>query len=159
MGVLNRIKGLFLSEEERDAHDLKPQVRRFYVDAMHRAAQLRAQAGTAPHAAGRDGLRQLAESEDEVARRLGKIIHDLGSFAGDVTRAPEPIGALNYWGRLAQALEAHKAAIKDLLDEATLITDSHPQLADELRALARIEDGHGARLRALIAKSDPQALD
>lgn len=159
MGVLKRLKDLFLSEYERDAHDLKPQVRRFYVDAMHREHSLRLQAEEAPHAAGRDGLRQLAEEEKEVVERLRKIIHDSGSFAGEVNRAPEPLGALNYWARLAQVLDAHKSAIKDYLDEATLLTDSHPELADELRSLARLEDRHGALLRALIAKSDPQALD
>jgi rubrerythrin len=134
-------------------------VRLIYTAARHRQQQLRQQAEMAPHDAGRQGLLRIAEEEREVAEHLRRIIQSLGSFAGEVSHAPEQLGALNYWGRLVQVLEAHREAIKALLDEATRITDGQPELADELRAVARLEEGHAVRLRALIAKSDPQALD
>jgi hypothetical protein len=159
MSVLKRLKGLFESEEQRDAHSLLLRVRVFYTAAVHREHQLREQAELAPHAAGRDGLRKLAEEEKEVIERLRRILHELGSFAGDVVRAPEPIGALNYWARMAQSLDAHRDAVKELLDESALVTDGQPEIADELRQIARFEDAHCAKLRALIAKSDPQAID
>ena len=159
MSLVKRLKGLFESEEQRDATDLLQRLRDFYTSAVHREAYLRHQAEMAPHAAGRDGLRQLAEEEKEVVERLRQMIHRLGSFAGDVLRAPEPIGALNYWARLTQTLDAHREAIKSMLDESARVTDGQPELADELREIARCEDLHCAKLRALIAKSDPQALD
>lgn len=159
MSLLNRLKAFFSDEETRDAHDLLPRVREFYTAAVHRETQLRQQAEMAPHAAGRDALRQLAEEEKAIADDLRQIIQQLGSFAGEVVRAPEPLGALNYWARLVQSLEAHQEAIRAMLDESVLITDGQPQMADALRQLARREDQHSSRLRGLIAKSDPQALD
>ena len=159
MSLLKRLMGLFETEEQRDAHDLLQRVRVFYTEAVHREHQLAQQAELAPHAAGRDGLRRLAEEEKEVAERLRRILARLGSFAGDVLRAPEQLGALNYWARLMQNLEAHREAVKAMLDEAALTTDGQPEIADELRQIARLEDAHCTRLRALIAKSDPQALD
>lgn len=159
MSLLQRLKGLFLTEEERDAHDLLGIVRNLYAGAMHRQQQLRRQSEMAPHAAGRDGLAALADEESEVIERLRRIIRDLGSFAGEVVRAPDGVGALSYWARLAQSLEAHKEAVKAMRDEATRITDGLPEIADELRALARVEEIHASRIRSLLAKADPQALD
>lgn len=159
MSLLQGLKSLFRSEEERDAHDLLSTVRGFYVDSRHREQQLRHQSEMAPHAAGRDGLLELAGEETEVAERLRQIILGLGSFAGEVNRPAEPLGALNYWGRLAQSLEAHKEAVNALRDEATLITDGLPEVADELRLLARFEESHASRIRGLLAKADPQALN
>jgi hypothetical protein len=159
MSFFKRLKAVFDSEEQRDRHDALAEVRRFYTGAMQRQRELERQSALAPHAAGRDGLLALAQEESAVADQFRRLIQGLGSFAGDVPKAPEPIGALNYWARLTQMLEAHRHAVAEMLDEATLLTDGQPELADELRRIAREEMAHGAKLRALIAKSDPQAID
>ena len=66
---------------------------------------------------------------------------------------------MNYWGRLVRDLEAHREAVQLFLEAATEITDEQPETADFLRRLALEEEIHAERLRALIARSDPQALD
>lgn len=159
MSLLRRLKSFFGSEEERDRHDALAEIRRFYQAAVHREQQLRAQAEEAPHAAGRDGLRALAADEKQVVEGLRRVIQQLGSFAGEVVSAPAPHGALNYWGRLTQALEDHKEAVGSLIDESVLLTDGQPEIADQLREMARAEIALCGNLRALIAKSDPQALN
>ncbi len=148
-----------LSNGRGGSERLLARLRELYASAVQRHRWLVEHAELAPHEAGRRALQELAAEEKEQAERLRRLVSAVGGFAGDVPVPPPPQGACNYWGRLTQDLEAHRAAARDIRDQATTLVDEHPELAEALAALAREEEEHAARLRALIARSDPQALD
>ena len=159
MNVLPRLTRIFTAGNEPDRDAILPEVRRLYTAAVGQARLLERHAGMAPDEAARVQLTHLSRAEEQYAERLRKVIGRLDAFAGDVAVSEAPAAAVNHWGRLGQDLEAHREAIKGLLDLGARVTNEQPEMADTLRELARDEEIHGLRIRALIARSDPQALD
>ncbi len=160
MSFLSRISRVLIGEDEEEAREEAiPRLRRFYIAAVQRSRQMERHAELAPHESGRISLERLAQGEMVLADLLRAEIVARDGFAGEARKTPEPSGTLNYWGRLVRDLEAHRAAISDMLDYATELSDDEPELADFLRGRVRDETHHAEQLRALIARSDPQAID
>lgn len=134
-------------------------IRELYRRTAERARQLARHAARTPHEAGRRELEALALAEREHADRMRRKVLALGGFPGDALDSEPRADAPSYWGRLVLDLEAHRDAVRDLLDAATAVTDSDLETALFLRQLAHEEDAHALRLRALIARSDPHALN
>ena len=159
MSLLGKLTRVLVGDGEREIEEIIPRLRNMYTACAQRSRQMARHAELTPHEAGRLALVELAAEEKDLAERLRRKIMELGGFAGDVRQLPEPLGAMNYWGRLVRDLEAHREAVQLFLEAATEITDEQPETADFLRRLALEEEIHAERLRALIARSDPQALD
>lgn len=117
-------------------------------------------AAMAPNAMCEEELRSLAADHEALAHQLGKALAERGIDA--FTPAPRDVGApsgLNHWARLVQDLEGVRQARDALLEAATRIGDIDPPLGELLGALSRECEAHAIRLRGLIARADPQALN
>lgn len=159
MGVLEKLSRLVTTgaaAAQRDAIDVLGQC---YVDCVQLARQLARHAEIAPQGYSRDGLNDLAGAEEQQARRLGDALRAAGMAPPAVPNAELPAGALNHWRRLVQDLEAHRASARRLRELATHFAETLPATAELFDALCREEAIHCERLRALIARADPQALD
>jgi len=66
---------------------------------------------------------------------------------------------LNHWARLVSCLDAHRATVEMLREAARTCGDELPATAALFEEWRDIEVMHCERLRALIARADPQALN
>lgn len=155
MGVLERFSR-FVGGGARDPRD---ELRTCYVGCIGRAAQLRRHADMAPQAYSIEGLQQLAAEEEQQAERLRNALRADGQMVPTISSQPLPPGALNHWSRLVQDLEAHRQSARRLRELAIHFAEAMPSTATLFDDLCREEMVHCERLRALIARADPQALD
>jgi hypothetical protein len=108
----------------------------------------------------------------DLEEELGKVAHDIGGQAERIgtllvqrhlTRpAPgEPAAVVqpSHWARLVQDLELLREARRRLLDAYAELNEVEPALAAELEDCGHHVEGHLHRLRSLIARADPQALN
>jgi len=112
----------------------------------------------APQAYSAQGLKELADAEETQAERLRAALSAAG-HAIPAVPASRSSGAPSHWARLVQDLEAHRMSARHLRELAVHFAEDLPSTADLFDQLCREEIGHCERLRALIARSDPQALD
>lgn len=159
MGMLDRISRLVVGSSAATVHDAAEALRRGYVDCVTRARQLRRHAEMAPQAHGVEGLTELAAAEEAQAERLREALRAAGQALPTVPAAAPPSGALNHWGRLVRDLEAHRASARRLRELAVQFAETLPDTAALFDDLCREEQVHCERLRGLIARADPQALD
>ncbi|GIW41315.1 MAG: hypothetical protein KatS3mg076_1892 [Candidatus Binatia bacterium] len=159
MSLWSRLGRILVGGEEPEPEEILPRLRRLYAATVERQRSMLRHAELAPNEASREGLTKLAEEEKELAERLRELVARHGGFAGDVPAGEPPPPGLNHWSRLVQDLEAHRSAVKELLDHAADLTDDEPELAEALRELARREEIHVFLLRRLVARADPQAID
>ena len=140
-------------------HEAIPELQRAYADLLQRAVQMRQHAENAPNHLNQEELRRLAEEEEAEATRLGEAIVALGGQLSKVVSEALPAGTLNHWGRLVQDLEAHRVAIRSLREEAIHFAETVPEASVVFERTCLAEDAHAVRLRNLIARTDPHALD
>ena len=159
MGVMEKLSRLVAGGTATVVHDVSDRLDQCYVECVRRAAQLAQHAEMAPQPHSAEGLRALASAEEAQVARLRDALRTIGAIVPDVSIAPLPTGALNHWGRLIQDLEAHRASARRLRELAIRFADSLPSTAKLFDELCNEESIHCERLRSLIARADPQALD
>jgi hypothetical protein len=140
-------------------HEAIPELQRAHDALRQRAAQMRQHAETAPNHLSQEELRRLADEDEAEAGNLAAAIANLGAQPAKRFREPMPAGTLNHWGRLVQDLEAHRVAIRALREEAIHFADTVPEASEAFERACQAEDAHAVRIRNLIARTDPQALD
>lgn len=159
MGVLDRLSRLVAGGEAAARHDAIGALTLCYVECTQRARRLARHAELAPHEYSAEALKELAAADDAQATRVRDALR---AAEAEVPTVPEPPllpGALNLWGRLVHDLEAHQASMRRLRELAMHFAESLPTTATLFDELCREESMHAERLRALIARADPQALD
>lgn len=159
MSMLEKLSRLVVGTEAGAVHDATDMLTRCYIDYIKRARQLSRHAEMAPQAYGTQGLRDLAAAEEAQAERLREALRAIGAPIPPVPDESLPPGALNHWSRLVQDLEAHRASARRLRELAVHFAETLPATAQLFDALCREEFAHAERLRTLIARADPQALD
>ncbi len=159
MGILERISRLVIGGAAAAAHDATAALQQSYVDCVSRARQLARHAEMAPQAYGTEGLRELTAAEEQQADRLRTALRAAQAPIPSVAAEPLSGHALNHWGRLVQDLELHRASMRRLRELAVHFAEALPATAELFDELCREETAHCERLRALIARADPQALD
>jgi hypothetical protein len=159
MSMLDRISRLVVGSSAATVHEAADVLRQSYVDCVARAHQLRRHAEVAPQAHGVEGLTELAAAEEAQAERLRDALRAAGQTLPALPAAAPPSGALNHWARLVQDLEAHRASARRLRELAVHFAETLPDTATLFDDLCREEQLHCERLRGLIARADPQALD
>ena len=159
MGMLDKFSRLMAGGEVAVRHDAIEALTQCYVACAQRARRLARHAEFAPHEYSAEALKELAAAEDTQARRLRDALHAADAALPSLPDAPPLTGALNLWGRLVQDLEAHRASARRLRELAVHFADSLPSTAALFDELCREDSIHCERLRTLIARADPQALD
>ncbi len=129
-----------------------------YSVAAVNSRRLRQDAEYAPNEASAHGLKDLAASEEALSLRLLDALKAAGRPAPKI-EIPDTPRATSHWGRLVQALEAHRALVQAMRNHAAEFLDSFPATAQLFEELRKIESMHCEGLRALIARADPQAAD
>jgi hypothetical protein len=159
MSMLERISRLVVGSSVATVHDASDLIRQCYVDCVTRARQLRRHAEMAPQAHSVEGLTELAAAEEAQAERLRDALRAAGQALPTVPAASLPSGALNHWARLVQDLQTHRTSARRLRELAVHFAETLPDTATLFDDLCREEQLHCERLRGLIARADPQALD
>ncbi len=158
MGVLETI-AKFVGSPAARQRQVGDAVARCYAATVQNSRRLHQLAERAPNTASAAGLSELAASEEAVSARLLEALKAAARSAPAIEEAPESATAPSHWGRLVQALEAQRRLVQTLREHTAEFAESFAataQLFDELRA---VESMHCERLRALIARADPQAMN
>ncbi|MGH7916590.1 MAG: hypothetical protein ACREQE_03910 [Candidatus Binataceae bacterium] len=104
----------------------------------------------------KNGLEQLAESQDAQAGNMRTLLSDYGVWA----RLPErPVGGANNWERLSGDLALLVELCRELNLCAVEAESIDSQIAEKLREIAAVLDRDGGELRDLALKCDPHALN
>lgn len=159
MSMLERISRLVVGSRAATARDATDALRQCYVDCVARAAQLSQHAEVAPQAQAAEGLGELAAAEAKQAERLRDALRAAGEAVPVASAVGLSPGAVNHWTRLVQDLEAHRTSTRGLRELAAHFAETLPDTATLFDELCREEHVHCERLRGLIARADPQALD
>ena len=159
MDVLGKLSRLMAGGEAAARYDAVEALTQCYVECLQRARRLARHVELAPHEYSAEALKELAAAEEAQAGRLLDALRAADAVAPNVPD-PSPLpGALNLWGRLVQDLEAHRSSARRLRELAVHFAESLPTTAALFDELCREESTHCERLRTLIARADPQALD
>jgi hypothetical protein len=150
---------LVLGDSQVVIHDAVPELQKAHAGFVQRAEQMRRHAETAPNQLNHQELGRLGDEEQAYAQQLLEALTAMGASSTLQAAGTVPDGALNHWGRLVQDLEAHRAAARHLREEAVHFAETLPETAKLLEQLCRAEEAHALRLRDLIARTDPQALN
>ncbi len=155
-----RLRDLALGESATCSPEIQRELAGYHLSLQDRARRMAEHAGLAPNTTCEVELRSLAADHERLADRLGKALAERGIKVS--TPALREVGAPsgpNHWARLVEDLESIRQARSDLLEAATRIGDTDPSLGELLGALSRECEAHAVRVRGLIARADPQALD
>lgn len=144
----------------RDAiEDPADPLRHAYLDSYERMLLLEQHASLAPQEYSRNALVALTHTAKQQVDRLRGILRERGLGPVPEPAPPALESSSNHWGRLVEDLERHQASSRNLRESATEFADSHPDVAGIFRRLCQEDVRACERLRALIARADPQALD
>ena len=119
------------------------------------AKQLDDHAAKAPYPQVAGRLRQMAAEKRANAGRVRENILKLGAAVEECPR--EVKSAMNHWERVGQDLQDQKNLETNLFDQAALLAEETPELAELLREIAASQHPHTDALLDLVARADPQA--
>ena len=119
------------------------------------AMQLDDHAEKAPYPQVAARLRQMAAEKRAHAGRVRQTVLKLGMTLEETPG--EVRSARNHWERVVQDLQDQKNLETKLFDQATLLAEETPELAELLRDIAASQHPHTDTLLDLIARADPQA--
>jgi hypothetical protein len=159
MGLLDTLSHLIAGHSTNAAAQLRAALEGCYVDCFHRAVQLKRHAELAPQRYSMEALKELANAEERQCDRLRQAIEAAG--APVAAAMPEVLArsGSNHWARVVRDLEAHRASVQQFREAAVRFAEPFPQTAALFQELCVEETSHCRNLRALIARTDPQALD
>lgn len=138
--------------------EIQARLGQMYTALAGLSAQVLAHAQMAPTAALEEELSKLGEEIGAQAEGIGMLLaqRQLTPPAAGETGAVVPT---SHWARLVQDLEQLREVRRLLLDAYARSNEVEPALAAELEDCGRRVEGHLHRLRSLIARADPQALN
>lgn len=157
MGFFDKVSRL-VGSATAASHDAVAALAASYNAAAGRARQLHRHADIAPQSYSANGLRELAALEEEQVLRLKGALQAAGAQVPSI-RPTDDVPAPNHWARLVHDLEAHQLSTNQFRQFAMKFAEQLPQTAELFSVLCHEEQQHCERLRALIARADPQALD
>lgn len=141
-------------------NDVKPLalelLRHCYARERQHAMRYRQHAERMRYTQFREALIRLAQAEDEHAAAVARQIEALGGALPDVI----PIHVAreqNSWRYPRTDLEEEQRCTGEIEADASAISAEFPEVAELLRRIERDARGHRARLRNMLARSDPQA--
>jgi hypothetical protein len=113
----------------------------------------------APTPTAQQDVMPLVAQAEAVMQRVRDMARDFGPVSTFAARLNSEPDGHNHWARLLQALEQHREVRQRLREISIAIEDTNPPLSRALSDIGRDEDRVVERLRDLIARADPQALN
>ncbi|MBP1687203.1 MAG: hypothetical protein H6Q33_3346 [Deltaproteobacteria bacterium] len=159
MGVLDTLSYLLAGDDTAASRDAAAALMRSYIDCARRTAQLERHAKMAPHTGGAQALERLAAEDADQGLRLRRAVEAAGASLPSMAAELPQRDGLNHWARLVDDLDAHQRCVMQARELALRLAARLPQTAALFESLYRAEAIHCEKLRALIARADPQALD
>jgi hypothetical protein len=130
------------------------------LDIERQAGRLARHAEMAPNEAAAVELSRIAAELSEIAAQLRAALPD-GAPASPLPaeeEGPIPSG-LNHWARIVRDLQSMRSERDRLFDAGQALDADDPKLAAILDRLSAEVEARILRLRALVARADPQSLD
>ena len=158
MNWATRIRRLAIGEEG-GAEDVREELLRLCADFFERARRLTHDAAQAPNDLAERALLQLAEDHAGLGNRMREMLAGRHIAVPPSDDSPLPSMGPNHWARVVEDLQAQRTARGQLLELAARVNETDPELATALESLAAGVEAHLARLRSLIARADPHAID
>jgi hypothetical protein len=156
MGLWERLIGSGPAQET-EAQRLLPELLASYREEVRLARQIRAHADRAPHQAGSQMLRAVAEEQDRLVQLLHDKITALGGTAGgDGGLVKE---GKNHWARVVQDLKDNQALERHYNELAIYEDSNSPDVVTLLRTLQQGKSRLNALLRDIALRADPHAVD
>jgi hypothetical protein len=147
-----------LARGDARSEELQRQIASLYSGLSAAARGTAADAEAAPDLLAGKTLRELAESQTDLAQRLLAALQSSQvPISPAPALAPAPSGA-SHWARLVESLEQLRV-LRDRALELSAQTDELPELTTDLESLAQHLEVQVSALRRLIARADPQADD
>jgi hypothetical protein len=156
MGLWERLIGAG-PVEEQDTRRVLPELLASYGEEVRLARQIREHADHAPHQAGAQGLRAIAEEQDRLAQLLRDKIVALGEKVSDQL-APTR-GGKNHWARVVRDLEENQVLARHYNEQAIHWEPDLPDVVALYRTLEQEKNHINALLRDIALRADPHALD
>ncbi len=156
MGLWERLIGAGPAEE-KDARHVLPELLTSYGAEVRLARQIREHADQAPHQAGAQALRALAQEQD----RLAQLLHDeIVALGGEISDQVAPTrGGKNHWARVVHDLEESQALGRHYNEQAIAWDPELPDVVTLYRTLEQGKNRINALLRDIALRADPHALD
>ena len=155
--MLQRL-GRFVVGGSGATKDAATALRQTYVDAFERLALLELHTELAPQEYSRQALASLAAATRQQIDRIRGLLRQRGVGLPSLQTANRST-SLNHWARLVQDLELHRGSTRRLRELCVHLADADEEVSTFFDDLSQ-EDYHSCeRLRGLIARADPQALD
>ncbi len=156
MGFWERLIGSD-SAPGKDTRELVSELALSCTEEQGLARQLRAHAERAPHHAGAEQLRAVAEQQDRVVQLLQEALRARGEAA---TAELQPAkGGQNHWARVVHDLTDNQALMKRYGEQLAYWDPDVPDAAQLFGALERDKSRIGAALRDIALRADPHALN
>jgi len=132
-----------------------------HAHVLEQTRRLGVVAGLAPTAASEAELGAIAEEDEAMAGEIQSRLRAISGPGPSATQAPAAasVSGLNHWARVVEVLEQHHGARDLLLEASARLGEIDGEFRAFCERLSRIEEAHITRLRGLIARADPQALD
>lgn len=135
-------------------------LRQAYAGAVQRLALLEQHAEASPQEYSRKGLSTLAKSTRRQVDAIRSVLRQRGvGLPPEPPALPPSSASMSHWARLVQDLDLHRASVKRLRELAFRFNDTDPIIAQFLQQLCQEDLRSCERLRVLIARADPQALN
>ena len=152
----HRLSGFLRSEDYRGA--VLNILRHRYVREKQHAMRYGQHAERMHYPQFHDALRSLAAEEENHAELIAAKIKDLGGKLPEVIPihvAHEP----NSWYYLRTDLEEEQRCAGELGADLPILRNEYPDIAELLDRIESEGKRHRAKIRDMLARSDPQAAD
>jgi hypothetical protein len=145
--------------EDSDVQSLEPSLAALAGDLRRQAVALGEHAELAPNQHAERGLRRMAVDQGAAADHLRAVLDRRGLTLANGTAETAPASTDSHWARLVQDLEGMQAVRRRALELTITISDAEGDLVAALAEVSRTVETQLGRLRGLIARADPQALN
>ena len=131
---------------------------RLVAELREEAHQLEGDAELAPNQSAELALHDLARERAAAADHLARVLGREATLQ-PADAAPFVPAGDSQWARLVQDLERLRTVRARLLEVGARLDGSQTELSTAVEDVFRVAESHLGRLRALIARADPQALN
>jgi hypothetical protein len=131
-------------------------LKKFRLDQLRLATQIKAHAEAAPYPHVAQRLNQIAEAKMKICETLQQTLRGLGVYT-DANPAVEIKSGGNHWSRMAQDVQDQAALEQALRETSALLLQEAPKVSELLSDMILPERAHREILTDLLMRADPQA--